>query len=72
MVRRQVLKMVYNGEWSVVFVYKEMGESPMNPYKIYYKSGSSKKKIAEYADFYSCLCYLKDKVEPGDLHSCIR
>lgn len=72
--KTQVLKMTHGGIWTVIFD----DEAKYNPYKIYrttkelnpcgYGLTTHKKKMDEYAEFYSCLCYLKDKVEIGFIH----
>lgn len=63
--KTQVLKMIHHGTYTVIFD----DTAKTNPYKMYfthYTNGTKhKKKVEEYADLYSCLCYLKVLVALG-------
>ena len=63
--KTQVLKMIHHGTYTVIFD----DTAKTNPYKIYlthFTNGTKhKNKVGEYADLYSCLCYLKVLVALG-------
>ena len=64
--KTQVVKMIHKGIWTVVLD----DTAKINPYKIYrtrYENGNKHRtKQTEYTDFYSCLCYLANRVYGED------
>lgn len=53
--KRQVSKILYYGEWKVI----HDDTKAVNPYRVILNG----KKVVDYADLKSCLCYLSEAVE---------
>lgn len=62
--KKQVLKMVYNGVITVVYD----DSRKYNPFVIQFKTGGHVKTIEKYADFGSCLYFLDEFVNRRQLH----
>ena len=57
--RRQVMRIEYNGRWKVI----HDDSKKFNPFIVYYETWKDgrlhRNKVVEYADFASCIAYFK-------------
>lgn len=56
--KRQLIKMVYHGVYTVV----HDDSDQHNPYKIIYKANGKQKQLIKYADYLSAMLYLTNIV----------